>query len=745
MLFYSPPFLMVDQVTVFPDHADPEAFYYIVAVPELVVEEGEPAFWATAILPPASVGTDTPGQQAVGRALVSLDINLPLPKNSEETLRKEIQKRWGREPKRLTPATLQNGKASLSVARPSGTDPSKEFFVYEGHAPTLINDNRAAFAIAAEGKEAQALIAAMSVGQLAAVVTYELEFPGLAPSFEARMVVHWSMVYQRFRQHDMTNFIFVSDEIDKTIEQLKQSSAIEVDVKELDPEVKTTATRALFDELKSQVMKKLFESPKPSGDVPIEERIGRGVRDVLTSVLPGVSHSLRTLDQSFLTDTTIDLHEQDVKTYRFYPQSTLAGLLHRAGGAASRLAFVRVEDLPHRIEEVLVEMAGGSQRMGVRSVRVRVQALATGRDEPLVDSTVTLDATKPERQSVRFRRLGTEEPVVRYQAEMVVDPALAPNGKERWTFDWQPVKGNRIWFDPEEWLDVSEVRLEIDDPAVFDTARVDMDVEALLAGDSAPMRKTTFRFSKEAPSQVFTVIVPDGKLAKFRGTETFRRVGELDFTHAVPEISGSVHRIMNPFGQSWTMEVRAISSWTDTVELFAEFRVWDVLRQSWLRSEQQFQKTSPVFTLKFSTSLETPRKAEARATRIGSDGKIVRGPWKDIAGPIAAITDDVKAQRRIRVTLSAPHFKRVAVQKVFAEIEYDDADHNLHEITDPPLEFTHDQGVADWTHTFPDPAKPMYRFRVRARSEDGERYAGKWTENGEDDLTITLPQNPWSQ
>ena len=48
MLYYKPPFLMVDNVTVFPDHVDPEAFYYVVSVPELVKQDGQPSFWAVA-------------------------------------------------------------------------------------------------------------------------------------------------------------------------------------------------------------------------------------------------------------------------------------------------------------------------------------------------------------------------------------------------------------------------------------------------------------------------------------------------------------------------------------------------------------------------------------------------------------------------------------------------------------------------------------------------------------------------
>jgi hypothetical protein len=271
-----------------------------------------------------------------------------------------------------------------------------------------------------------------------------------------------------------------------------------------------------------------------------------------------------------------------------------------------------------------------------------------------------------------------------------------------------------------------------------------MDVEAWAPGDSSPIYRTNLQFTKDALSHTCTVIVPEDKTVSFRGKETFRRIGELDFTRTVPAIPAAVHRIMNPFGQSWTMEVRAISSWTETEALFGEFRVWDVLRKTWLLAEHQFKKDGPTFTLRFSTSLETPRKAEARVTRIGADGKIVRGPWKDLAGPVAPITDDVKPQRRIRATLSAPHFQQVGVKKAFVDLEYHDNEHNIHETATPPLELARNEAVADWVHTFPDPSRPFYRFKVRARGEGGERYSGAWTESGADDLTITLPENPWA-
>ena len=71
------------------------------------------------------------------------------------------------------------------------------------------------------------------------------------------------------------------------------------------------------------------------------------------------------------------------------------------------------------------------------------------------------------------------------------------------------------------------MRLEID-AAVFDVARVDMEVEAVLPGVAAPVRRTNLRFDKNTLSQTLSMVVPDDQAATFQGIETFRRVGEVD-------------------------------------------------------------------------------------------------------------------------------------------------------------------------------------------------------------------------
>lgn len=742
MLLYKPPFLMVDGVTVFPDHADPEAFYYLVSVPELVLEDGKPALWATALLPPTTVGPPAEGAASDGgRFTLALDVELPFTAAQREAVTKETARRYGREVKRLAPVPLHGGTVSLLVARPNADQPSKDFFAFQGHAPSLIDTCRAAFALSATGLEAQALIATLTVGQLPAIVVYDLEFLGLTPSFKATMKVNWRTVYRSLRERDLTNFIFVSEEIDRTVESMDQRHGIDIHVEELDPAGAGAATKALFDELKTQVVKKLFEPPRALGNVPIEDRIGRGVRDVLTALLPGVSHSLRELNQSVLAEDTISLSEQRAKPYPCHPQSSLPGMLARAGGLHDRLVFVRLDELPHRQETIAVEVSAQAKALGVSSVVVDVRATSPERAAPLLDQRLVFEEGATARQMVSFRRLGVAEPDVRFRAEFRLDPARAPGGRERWEFDWTPVEGGRVWLNPAEWLDLATLVVEIDDPAMFDhPGTVEMEVEVRHSGTGALLGQTTLRFARDQLSKSFSVVVPEGARPAFSGREIVRRQGEADFVRPLVSVTGPVHRIMNPFSQAWRMEVRAASAWTETEALVAEMRVWDVARRTWLRDEHRFTRESVSYVLSFSASPDTPRDAQVRVTRIGADGAVVRGPWRDVSGPVAAIDDRVEARRRVRVRLDAPHFVEDGVDKAAVELEYTDA---VAGALATRLDLPRPGAVADWTHPLTDPSRPIYRFRLRARGHNGEKFVGPWTESAADDLDLTLPRSPW--
>ena len=235
------------------------------------------------------------------RAVMSMDVELPVRAATLDRIRDEITGAGGQEP-RLVPVPLHGGEVSLEVLGQAAGQP--DIHVYTGHAPNLMGSYRAAFAVAAEGTEARVLMAAVISGNVPAVLRYHVQYLGLAPSFKASMRVHCGGVSEPARPAD--------DQLHLRRRRDGQGSGVaatgalrQIEVLELDPDGASAATTALFDELKTQIVQKLFSPPRQHGEVPIEDRISRGVRTLLVSLMPGVSHILRELRQSQLSDTTI--------------------------------------------------------------------------------------------------------------------------------------------------------------------------------------------------------------------------------------------------------------------------------------------------------------------------------------------------------------------------------------------------------------------------------------------------------
>ena len=100
--------------------------------------------------------------------------------------------------------------------------------------------------------------------------------------------------------------------------------------------------------------------------------------------------------------------------------------------------------------------------------------------------------------------------------------------------------------------------------------------------------------------------------------------------------------------------------------------MWDRERRVWLRDEHRFDAGAPTWEAVLAASPSTPREAEVRVTRVDQGGVAVRGPWQDVAGAIASVRDQVKAERRVRARLWAPRWDELEVRSARVELIYDD-------------------------------------------------------------------------
>ena len=77
------------------------------------------------------------------------------------------------------------------------------------------------------------------------------------------MRIKWDRIYKHFEDMKVKNFIFYREEISNTLDDLKETSLVEMEIEELDPDVSEYASKTLLNELKTEAIKRLFNPSVP--------------------------------------------------------------------------------------------------------------------------------------------------------------------------------------------------------------------------------------------------------------------------------------------------------------------------------------------------------------------------------------------------------------------------------------------------------------------------------------------------
>ena len=113
MLSYQPPFMDIGSLTIFQDDEDKETFYYTNVQPSIVQWPEGPSISAYTILPENSIGENV---NDVMDTSLSLEVSLKVSDALLDKARKEIKEKWGRNVRRLVPATVTDGKVYIIIA-----------------------------------------------------------------------------------------------------------------------------------------------------------------------------------------------------------------------------------------------------------------------------------------------------------------------------------------------------------------------------------------------------------------------------------------------------------------------------------------------------------------------------------------------------------------------------------------------------------------------------------------------------
>jgi hypothetical protein len=237
MLLLSSDSLTVDGATVFPDHADPNQFWYLPAPVDLakMPDSDEPQFLLIEYAP------DLASSGVKGVGFLNVTTCLKISDRTRDKILGEIQSMFPNATNphiapvpfdegtvRVVALDLQGGGGTANNAAP-GTFEAVEK-ISGATSPELFGDNNALFSLTLTEEGASIMKAAFEDGMAPVGVIYDLKFTGVRPALDVKITADLKRCYDSFSVGLTAQAYYVSAGIDATFEKLRQDGAIKIEV-----------------------------------------------------------------------------------------------------------------------------------------------------------------------------------------------------------------------------------------------------------------------------------------------------------------------------------------------------------------------------------------------------------------------------------------------------------------------------------------------------------------------------------
>ncbi len=236
--------ITVDGITVYPDHADPDQFWYLPGPVQLARRgpDETPQFTLIEYRPKAVV------EGVSGGGFLSFEVNLKLEPDLEQRILARLSSLAEGTP-RLSVVPFDSGTVevvALNVQGSGGTSadaaPGGSFNAVEhilgARTPSLQGDESAVFSLVLSEEGATILKTVFSGGGLPIGVIYDLKFTALSPALDVEITADFKRIHDYFRLGLAGGVgvpvegipVYVGVDIDLAFEKLKQDGAIKINV-----------------------------------------------------------------------------------------------------------------------------------------------------------------------------------------------------------------------------------------------------------------------------------------------------------------------------------------------------------------------------------------------------------------------------------------------------------------------------------------------------------------------------------
>jgi hypothetical protein len=362
--------ISVDDVTVFPDHADQNQFWYLPAPVGFGKDaNGEPAFTFIKYKP----GAQSAG--AKGGGFLMLDAILTLDPATQGKVLAAISSLAPANPI-LTAVPFDSGTVqcvALNLQGSGGTvaPPTPGTFnavekILGATNPSLFGNNDATFSLTLDQDGATILGQAFEDGSTPIGVIYTLKFTGLRPALAVTITADLSRVYDEFSASLTATIYYVKLGIDAAFEKLKQDGAIKIDVKNFSTSTdRDQQEQWALDFFKQSILANWFNPTLKPGQI---SSAADGVAAAVTKNVDTapVSFKLRYVHQEELKTVTVEFNQSQAVQQMYCPQGLL-GLLVAKLDRSKHFVEVDLDSPFFRRFQVAVDAPIDFQKYGLLS------------------------------------------------------------------------------------------------------------------------------------------------------------------------------------------------------------------------------------------------------------------------------------------------------------------------------------------------------------------------------------------
>ena len=342
----------IDGITVFPDHADPQQYYYLPLMPHM-----------TTVRDPGAGNAEVPqfslirfrGRAGVG-GFLNFDVNIGASQRQLDQITQQIQQEQKlRSLPRVSPVTTVDGTVRLlMLGKQSDNDATATSEMTEGpqfvlkmdHSakPSLYGNNQAAFSVRLDAAGVTVIEKSLEGEILPIAVVYSLNFLGLRPAYSVQLSIDWDRVQSHMDETASKKFLFSSNEIFKSVDELVENRAIVLEadtfVTEDDENKPITARRdAALNQVRAMITDAFFEPTLPPIEPGKEKEWSDALR-VATGVVGAIgmgplgmiassvsfSYKKNTYQRTDRKSLNVNFSERITVQRSIHPQGHLAGL-----------------------------------------------------------------------------------------------------------------------------------------------------------------------------------------------------------------------------------------------------------------------------------------------------------------------------------------------------------------------------------------------------------------------------------